>query len=158
MAIRGRKPKPDDQKVNRNEVIGWVEVPDRPFEPQEEHALGPHPEGGRTRWKPATAQWYDVISRMPHCILWAPEHWQFARSTALVYDRWIRGDNSRAGELRQREAKLGTTWDARRDLRIRYVNPKAGHLVTNDDETEEANTTAVTDFAAAQRRRLLDAP
>lgn len=157
MAIRGRKPKPDDQKVNRNEVIGWVEVPDVPFAPGPEHELGPHPEGGRTKWKPATLRWYDVISTMPHCRLWDPAGWQFARDVAAVYDRWIRGDNARAGELRQLYAKLGTTMDARRDLRIRYVNPKAGRIAVEEDDEPEAEA-VVSDFAAAQRRRLLDAP
>lgn len=157
MAIRGRKPKPEDQKVNRNEVIGWIEVPDVPFEPREEHALGKHPEGGRTKWKPATEAWYDAVSRMPHCILWGPAQWQFARSSALVYDRWLRGDNARAGEIRQREAKMGTTFDARRDLRIRYVNPKAGQLVDDErDDGAEGPSAELADFAAAQRRRLID--
>lgn len=157
MAIRGRKPKPDDQKVNRGPVLGWVEVPDVPFSPREEHALGPHPEGGRMKWRPATTRWYDVISQMPHCILWGPEQWEFARSTALVYERWIRGHNPSAGELRQREAKMGTTLDARRDLRIRYVNPKVFEAPPETDEDQgEPGPDRVADFEAERRRRLLD--
>jgi hypothetical protein len=50
------------------------------------------------------------------------------------------------GELRQRERILGTTVDARRDLRIRYVDPEVEEpaiaLVANIDD---------------RRARLLDA-
>ena len=35
------------------------------------------------------------------------------------------GDTRQAGELRQREKIMGTTLDARRDLRIRYVEEAA---------------------------------
>lgn len=157
MAIRGRKPKPDNEKVNRGPVLGWIEIPDVPFEPQEEHELGPHMEA-RRKWAPATLAWWEAVSRMPHCILWGPEQWQFARSTALVYDRWVRGDNARAGEIRQREAKLGTTFDARRDLRIRYVNPKAFEAPIDAEGGAEVQADRMADFEAERRRRLIDAP
>lgn len=164
MAIRGRKPKPDNEKVNRGPVLGWIEVPDVPFEPQEEHQLGAHPGNPPTKWTkrwdrkwaPATLAWWDAVSRMPHCILWGPEQWQFARSAALVYDRWVKGDNARAAEIPKREKVMGTTFDARRDLRIRYVNPKAFEAPVDVDDGAEVQADRMADFEAERRRRLLD--
>jgi len=68
---------------------------------------------------------------MPHCVLWCPATWQFALMTmelaALVNDdepRW-------AAELRARERVLGTTRDALRDQRIRYVDPEPAATATD---------------------------
>ena len=61
---------------------------------------------------------------MPHCILWSASDWQFALDTAAVAAPFHAGEDLRpalATELRNREKLLGTTWDMRRDLRIRYV-------------------------------------
>lgn len=157
MAVTGRKPKADGEKVTRHELtVGWIEVPDVPFEPREEHLIGAHLEP-RKKWAPATLAWYEAISTMPHCILWRAEQWVYARSTALIYDRWIKGDNARAGELRQREAKMGTTFDARRDLRIRYVSPMA-FAPAPMEEGEEPGRDRLADFSAERRRKLIDAP
>lgn len=154
--VRGRKPKPDDQKVTRHELtVGWIEVPDMPFKPGKDHALGKHPLG--EDWNPETVAWWADVSTMPHCVLWAKTQWRFARATALMFDRWLKGDNARGVELRRREALLGTTFDALRDLRIRYVNPKAGRIAVEEEPEQEA-VAPVSDFAAAQRRRLMDAP
>lgn len=71
-----------------------------------------------------TKDWWRAVSRMPHCVLWAETDWQFALVTALVADAAFRGDLKAVGELRQRERIIGTTDDARRDLRIRYVEPE----------------------------------
>lgn len=65
---------------------------------------------------------------MPHCCLWDEADWQFAFDTALLAAAFHRGELRRATELRQRERIMGTTVDARRDLRIRYVDPKAIEL------------------------------
>lgn len=153
MAIRGPKPKADDEKVTRHALTqGWIEIADVPFEPQEEHLIGRHPET-RKKWAAATLAWYVAISTMPHCILWGPAQWQYARTTAVIYDRWLKGDNARAGELRQREAIMGTTFDARRDLRIRYVSPMAfAPAPTEDGEPGDR----LADFSAERRRRLMD--
>jgi hypothetical protein len=60
---------------------------------------------------------------MPHCVLWRPSDWQFALTAielaAYVHD----GDTRLAGELRNWEKVLGTTFESRRDQRIRYVDP-----------------------------------
>jgi hypothetical protein len=74
-------------------------------------------------WPPETKRWWRAVSRMPHCLLWAAADWQFALDTALVAAAFHCGDVRVATELRQRERIMGTTVDARRDLRIRYVEP-----------------------------------
>jgi hypothetical protein len=84
----------------------------------------------------------------------------YAKETAVVYDRWLKGDKARAGELRNRAKQLGTTLDSLRDLRIRYVNPKAFEappIGDTDDEPAEGQD-RMADFEAERRRRLMDAP
>ena len=61
---------------------------------------------------------------MPHCSLWSRADWQFALDTAEVHARFVAGAG--ATELRIREKLLGVTLDARRDLRIRYVQAAEG--------------------------------
>lgn len=116
MPVPGRKPKPESQRVNRNRPTHeWVEVLDEPFAgeaPELPEAIG---------WPAGTRRWWDVLSRMPHCSLWSESDWQFALDTALIAKAFHEGDMRVATELRQREKILGTTADARRDLRIRYV-------------------------------------
>lgn len=211
MAIRGRKPKPDNEKVTRH-ALGheWVDVPDIPYANPE--PLGPYPNPTLARpdrehlarcvadrerhravlaqaplirrgydlvqnplvmvverltkeidrlqqraWEPPTRAWWARISTMPHCVLWNPAQWQYARDTALVYDRWVTGDKQRAGELRQRVAILGTTMGSLRDLRIRYVNPKAFEAPPVETVTEDGEPVdRMADFEAERRRRLLD--
>jgi hypothetical protein len=68
---------------------------------------------------------------MPHASLWTEADWQFALDTAEVAAAFHEGDTKMAVELRQREKIMGTTLDARRDLRIRYVEATEGK---SDDE------------------------
>lgn len=75
-----------------------------------------------TTWPAATIQWWDTLSSMPHCVLWTDGDWQFALDTALVAAAFHNGDVRVATELRRRESAMGTTREARRDLRIRYVD------------------------------------
>lgn len=49
---------------------------------------------------------------------------------------------SRAAELRLRERAMGTTEDARRDLRIRYVS-------ATPEEQEDAGVTSLADYRAS---------
>jgi hypothetical protein len=86
---------------------------------------------------------------MPHCILWSPTDWGFALDTLQVHAAFARGDMARAQELRVREKQMGTTMDARRDLRIRYVAPV--------EESAPTEIPSMADFEAERRRRLLDA-
>jgi hypothetical protein len=118
MPVTGRKPKPDGQKRNRHAPTHeWVEVVDRPFDGRVPKL--PPRKGG---WPAATKRWWATVSRMPHCTLWSDADWQFALDTALIAAAFHEGDVRTATELRQREKILGTTVDARRDLRIRYVD------------------------------------
>ena len=117
MAVAGRKPREDRSQVRhrvkpRHE---WTEVEDKPY-------TGPRPSLPRRRggWPTSTRRWWETIREMPHCILWTKADWQFALDTAEVHARWTE-DGKGATELRIRESRMGTTLDARRDLRIRYV-------------------------------------
>lgn len=119
MPVTGRKPKPEGQRRNRMPATHeWIEVENTPYDG--ERPSLPRRSGG---WPAATRRWWEVVSRMPHCRLWSEADWQFAVDTAEVHARWARGEGS-ASEVRIREKLLGTTLDARRDLRIRYVDPK----------------------------------
>lgn len=118
MAVRGTKPKPDGQKRNRvKSPIDWTEVADVPF--TDGPALPEREQG----WPAATQRWWSAVSTMPHCRLWSDADWQFALDTARVAAAFHAGDVRAAAELRLRDKTLGTTMDARRDLRIRYVDP-----------------------------------
>lgn len=71
-----------------------------------------------------TRDWWNAVSRMPHCVAWQPSDWMFAIDTAMVHAMAVHGAITAVAELRQREKIMGTTMDARRDLRIRYVEPE----------------------------------
>ncbi len=123
MPIGGRKPKPEGQAVNRTKPThDWTEVPDVAF------VGGPRlparmPNG--LTWPAPTKRWWAVVSAMPHCSLWSESDWEFALDTAFVKGIFhMQGSNVYATELRNREKVLGTTADYRRDLRIRYADPK----------------------------------
>ena len=121
MAIRGRKPKPFGQSRTRHAPVHeWTEVENVPFEggpelPERRGCGRPWPERTREKW--------DVWRSMPHCVLWQPAAWEFALTAielaAYVHD----GDARLAGELRNWEKVMGTTYESRRDQRIRYVDP-----------------------------------
>ncbi len=135
MALAGAKPKQDRSQVrHRNPVADWTEVDNVPFEggpglPSRGEtsevdwaAAGVVPGDG---WPPQTERWWAVVRRMPHAALWTEGDWEFARSTAEVHARTFESWRGYTGaELRQREKLMGLYADARRDLRIRYVEPK----------------------------------
>ena len=100
----------------------WIEVVHRPFE--DGPPLPALQRSGRP-WPAWTRRWWRAISRMPHCVLWTAAEWRYALDTAMVAAAVHSGDLKQAKELRQREAVLGTTLDARRQLRIRYVDDTA---------------------------------
>ncbi|MEU8264926.1 hypothetical protein AB0C02_30470 [Micromonospora sp. NPDC048999] len=134
MAVAGRKPKDDRSQVrHRNPAThDWAEVVNLPYD-------GDHPSlptrmvrvedkdgkavSKRGGWPAATRRWWETVSTMPHCRLWEPSDWQFAVDSAEVHARWVEATGP-ASEVRIREKLLGVTLDARRDLRIRYVEPK----------------------------------
>jgi hypothetical protein len=119
MPAPGRKPKPEDQRRNQNKpMLDWTLVPDEPYRGKKpslpSKALG-------VAVPAQTRAWWRAISSMPHCQLWTPTDWQFALDTAYVHAAFMLGDTVRSAELRVREKQMGTTFDSRRDLRIRYV-------------------------------------
>ena len=64
---------------------------------------------------------------MPHCRLWCEADWEYARDTIELAAAAF-ADGAKVGlwtELRYREKVMGVTWSARRDLRIRYVEPNS---------------------------------
>lgn len=114
--VRGRPPKPDEQKVTRVPLQHqWTDVLDVPFEPPRDQRACP------VRPAPAeTQRWWKAISTMPHCYLWGAGEWELARMTARLHAKaWESGQGGR--EVERRERLLGTTEDARKALRIRYV-------------------------------------
>ena len=149
MPVGGAKPKPAGQAVTRHkQVHEWTEIVDEPF-------AGPVPVKLPTKTARTlpfggveelpthamTRQWWKALIRMPHCKLWSETDWVFALETAIVADRFFYGQTSAAAELARREKVLGTTVDARRDLRIRYVAPAPdvgeGATVTRLDNFRE---------------------
>lgn len=140
MPVAGRKPKPEGQKRNRvKPTYEWTEVPDVPFE--DPPRLPRRPRGS---WPAPTKRWFKAVSTMPHCVLWSEADWQFVFDTAVLVAAFHDGDLKLAAEIRQREKVIGTTADARRDLRIRYVS-------ASDPETEVSgeNVTSIDDYRAS---------
>lgn len=136
MGMAGRKPKPDGQARNRAKPThDYTEVVNEPFS-NGKKLPKTQPDG--EPWPKATREWWKAVSTMPHCALWSPTDWQFALDTAFVAARWHSGDLKAATELRNREKVLGTTYEYRRDLRIRYVEP--------EPDTSDAEVTKLDDF------------
>ncbi len=139
MAIPGAKPS-NRPTVHRNKpAVDWTDVPNEPY-------TGSHPDLPDTRptvdksgivsdvpYSEATRRWWSSISSMPHCVLWHESDWAYALDTAVVHDQASYGSVSAMAELRLREKSLGTTFDARRDLRIRYVDSEPQALAVVED-------------------------
>ena len=129
MSIRGRKPA--EQGVSRNRHAPkhqWTDVEDIPFTGAPK--LPSRRSNGKS-WSSTLMQLWAAWSSMPHCRLWSPADWQFAITTLEVAARFE--DNGTAAwgaELRYRERVLGTTYDARLGMRIRYVEPAAPEPVS----------------------------
>lgn len=121
----------------------WTEVENVPYSgavPKLPQRWGIEPlEGVRVRlkWPARTLQWWRVVSRMPHCVLWTEADWQYALDVAEAHARFVEGTNGT--ELRIREKMLGNTMDSRRDLRIRYVEPRP-------EQTRAAGVTNLDDY------------
>src|SRR5678809_453378 len=143
MAVAGRKSKPEEERRHRvPPVHDWTEVECVPYEGEvpplpQRWALDEEGLYSRRRWPARTRQWWAVISRMPHCVLWTEADWQYALDVVEVHARFVEGANGT--ELRIREKQLGVTMDARRDLRIRYVDPRP-------EQTRTAGVTNLDDY------------
>lgn len=119
-------PVPKDVKHGHTpNAISWTEVPDVPYEGAPEL-----PKLGRNKkWHLLVEQWWAIVTKMPHCVLWRDEDWQ--KLTELAYEKdlyWKLADKrttSQATEIRRKEDQLGIGYEARQKLRIKYVSPEA---------------------------------
>jgi hypothetical protein len=155
VGLPGTKPTEDRSQVRRRNApepgTEWVEVPnvehDGPplgHRPESSSLAGDRPLGADPeRWPQETLDWWEDVRTMPHAARWSRAEWRTARTAAEAHARFVEGWKGCASgsELRQREKQLGMTADARRDLRIRYVEPP------RDDAELPANVTRV-DFGA----------
>ena len=152
MPISGAKPSGRPTVTRHKPTYDWVDVPDVPY-------TGPRPalpttrqvmvKNGETVIVPIedrTFDWWEAVSTMPHCVLWSKSDWAFAFDPAMVHASSVYGSVTASAELRQREKIIGTTLDARRDLRIRYVDPEAA------DATEQTTSTAVAQLSDRRAR------
>lgn len=128
MAVAGRKPAASGQTRHRvkpstdwTEVLNVPYVGDVPELPLQRTVLTREGQE-KVTLQALTVQWWETVSKMPHCVLWTDSDWMFALSTATVADAAFCGVASAATELRNREKVMGTTVEFRRDLRIRYVD------------------------------------
>jgi hypothetical protein len=164
MALRG--PAAKAIKHGKTPNADWVDVPDAAY-------AGPSPDlpklANRRKWTDLVVQWWEQVRTMPHCVLWEPTDWQFAIETALMKDQFWReyadGEmkSTAATEIRRREAVLGTTAEARRQLRIRYVpsgegcgddTPQTPVVVQEVADTLEGGSVATVTPIADRRARL----
>lgn len=133
MPVPGRALKPDGQKRNRvKPTYEWTDVLNVPY-------TGKVPVAVSKDWPAATKRWWRIVSRMPHCVLWTESDWQFAHDTGFLVAVFHGGQMNVAPEIRQREKLMGTTMDARREIRVRYVHAVA-------EETDETSVSALADY------------
>jgi len=139
MALPG--PEPKDHKIGRTPNAEWVEVVNEPNLNTPDLPPGD--------WSDATSQWWNAVRSLPHTVLWADSDWIFAFDTARLKERFYDGDMTAAitMEMRRREDLMGTTVEARRKLRIRYIS-----VHVTDDEIHEVFKEDVED----RRKRLLE--
>lgn len=150
MALPGRMPK--DVKLGRGLTAEWTEIPNTPYSGPSLDL--PELEGG---WYREVEQWWEITRAMPHCVLWSQMDWQYALYTAYMWQDWWKNFHSertvfanKSTEIRRREDQMGTTMEARRKLRIRYVDAEPV-----EDEKPEAPTgtgAKVTDIKSRRDR------
>lgn len=124
------------RRLGHSANADWTEVANRPYE-------GASPDlprlPSRARYHPLVTTWWDMVRAMPHCARWTPTDWQYAVETALLkHYFWTDAaggevKTTAATEIRRREDNMGTTEEARRKLRIRYVEVPDDELEDEDD-------------------------
>lgn len=126
MAVTG--PDPKLAKLGHSPAsTEWTDVPNVPYA-GESPDLPKLPR--RQKWDPDVETWWKLVRAMPHCALWQPTDWAFAIQTAKYKQQEARDladgelKTTLATEIRRREDQMGYTMEARRKLRIRYVDPK----------------------------------
>lgn len=140
------------RRLGHSQNADWTEVPNRPYE-------GTSPElpklPGRAKYHPLVTCWWEMVRIMPHCARWAPTDWQYAVETALLkHYFWVDASGGEvkttaATEIRRREDNMGTTEEARRKLRIRYVDVPDEDC---EDEDAEPVVAEVRPEVVSQRR------
>lgn len=146
MAHRG--PASKAVKHGRTPNAEWTEVVDTPYTDASPD-LPKLPR--RERWHVMVEQWWAQVREMPHCVLWRAVDWTFAVETAFMKQAyWKLADTGEATttmavEIRRREAQMGTTQEALRQLRIRYVSA----VGDEDDLADEDRPVEVVDQAVA---------
>jgi hypothetical protein len=151
MPVAGAKPKADRSQVRHRipPTHEWTDVEDVPFAgapslPERNTQVSWADAGtvGGPAYPEATLRWYATISRMPHAKLWTEADWEFVFATAEIHARTMEAWRGYTGtELRNREKIIGMTADARRDLRIRYVEPK--NVDAEADAAEADNVVSI---------------
>lgn len=150
--MAGRKPADRPTVTRHKPTVDWTEVENVPYTGERPelptHRMVMNPKGELQEWpiEQRTHDWWAAVTSMPHCVLWSKSDWQFALDTAMVHADAAHGKTTAMAELRMREKIMGTTVDARRDLRIRYVEPEA-----------DAPEIAVVADISERRQKLLDA-
>lgn len=146
MPVPGRQPKPDGQKTNRGPVQHtYLNIPNVPYVPTKDEAKCPVVNA------PAeTRRWWKMVSTLPHCLHWEEGEWEYARATAVIHAAFMGGRPTLAKELRDRERAIGTTEDARRALRIRYI----GEAEPEQEPAKEGEPARPVPIDRARRERL----
>ncbi len=138
---RGAKPNDDRSQVrHRIAVLDFDDYPNVPFDGPKLPTRYRYESGLEVRagWPRPTQRWWEQIRTMPHAKAWTPTDWEFAFLTAEGHARYTEGKGSLV-EIRARERRMGTTAEARKDLRIRYVEPS---IATRKEEAGEVEPVA----------------
>lgn len=162
MALPG--PAAKAARLGHSANADWTEVVDVPFEDGVSRELLPL--GRNKKWHALVVRWWKVVRIMPHCVLWNEADWIFAEETALMKHEYISSEEKHttaATEIRRREDQMGTTLEARRKLRIRYVEQAQARAddASDDDEgvsvehQEQAGTGNASVTPLASRRARL---
>lgn len=157
MGLTGPKPREDRSQIRfKGHTAEWTEVDDVPFAnppalPDRDVSLSwaNAAENGVIAggWPESTRRWYRTVSTMPHAVLWTDADWEFVFATAETHARFAEGWKGASGsELRQREKLIGLYADARRDLRIRYVEPKRRAAKATGTDGVPADVTRLDDY------------
>lgn len=149
MAAGGVDPKA--VKHGRTPNLDWTDVPNIPYHDGRQRELGKKPT--RAQWRDQVVEWWDLVRVMPHCKNWTETDWMFARQTAVQWQMvWLDMEDGKVQttmltEIRRREDVMGITAEARRKMRIRYVDPPAEQAAAaTDDDGESTGGATVTNI------------
>jgi hypothetical protein len=96
-------------------------------------------------WSPLAVSWWETWKASPQAETFGSTDWLFLLETAVIVNRFWRGDVSVAAEMRLRVAKFGATPEDRARLRMQFA--------AADGQEPEAPTGSV----SRQRRGALRA-